>query len=72
MPNKYATQGRLLVEYIRQARSASYGDLLRLGISTCPWRRLEEPSAIKALRKGEKIMRDRREDGLVVFRIVRA
>lgn len=70
------TQGARLVESIRTFRARSgkwptYGDLLWLGISTCAHRRLDEPSAQRALRPGEVIERDRNADGLVVFKIVR-
>lgn len=70
------TQGSRLVEAIRLTRARTgrwptYGDLLWLGISTCAHRRLSEPSAQRALRKGEVIERDRNAKGLVVFKIVR-
>lgn len=70
------TQGARLVQAIRTIRAGTgkwptYGDLLWLGISTCAHRRLDEPSAKRALRPGEVIERDRNAKGLVVFKIVR-
>ena len=56
------TQGARLVGYIRgfwatQGRGPTYLDLLLLGYSTCPWRRLNEPGAQAALKPGERIVR---------------
>jgi hypothetical protein len=47
-------------------RAMTYGDLLALGVSTCPWRRLQE--AERHLKPGERIVRKTNARGLVTFR----
>lgn len=71
------TQASRLIESIRTIRARTgrwptYGDLLLLGISTAPHKRLSEPSARASLRPGERIEREKNAQGLVVFKIVRA
>lgn len=51
-----------------RTRGLTYMDLLRLGVSVCPWKRLSEST--EGLRSGEKLERAER-DGRVVFRIAR-
>jgi hypothetical protein len=72
------SQGARLVEYIRDfvayrypPRTPTYGDLLSSGISTCPWKRLEEPGAQAALKPGERIVRGMDAKGRVTFQITR-
>lgn len=67
-------QGARLVSYIRgfeqtTGRRPTYLDLLVLGISTCPWKRLQEPAAQAALRKGERLVRGIDDRGRVVFMV---
>lgn len=69
-------QGARLVAYIRRHKAMSgqwptYGDLLATYISTCPWRRMDEPGAQSALRKGERIVRGKDAMGRVTFQITR-
>ncbi len=68
------SQGPQLIRAIRKAgrRGMSYGEVMWLRISTCPWKRIEEPAAqLELRRRGEKLVKGER-DGLVVFRVVRA
>ena len=70
------SQGARLVEYIRRSQQhgiawPTYGDLLRQGFSTCPWKRLQEPAAQAALRKGERLVRGKDARGRVTFQITR-
>jgi hypothetical protein len=70
------SQGARLVKYIRgfwstQGRGPTYLDLLFLGISTCPWKRLQEPGALAALKPGERIVRGKDAQGRVTFQITR-
>lgn len=70
------SQGAQLVGVIKyykviHGRWPTYGDLLRTGYSTCPWRRLTEPGAQSALRKGERIVRGKDAIGRVTFEITR-
>lgn len=48
----------------------TWGDLLRSGISQCPWKRLAE-AGHKYLKPGEKIARKVGHDGLLRLRVVR-
>ncbi len=66
MGNKYATQGRLLIEQLSK-RPHTYLDMLRYGISTSPWKRIEE-----CLRPHEVVKREKNAKGLVTWRVVRA
>ena len=65
MPNKHATQGRLIIAELKR-RPMTYGDMIRhmQGISTSPWRR-----ALEALRPGEEIIRAKNARGLVTWRV---
>jgi hypothetical protein len=70
------SQGAFLVAHIRyfwttQGRGPTYRDLLMLGLSTCPWRRLDEPGAQAALKPGERIVRGMDARGRVTFKITR-
>jgi hypothetical protein len=62
------TQGQTLLQAIRK-RAMTYGDLLALGVSTCPWRRLQE--AERHLKPGERIVRKTNARGLVTLRAVK-
>lgn len=46
----------------------TYGDLLGLKVSTCPWKRAREGD--KHLKAGEQIDRYEGEDGLIRIRII--
>jgi hypothetical protein len=61
------TQGQKLLQACRR-KAMTYGDLLALGVSTCPWRRLEE--AKRYLKPGEMLVKGERK-GLVTYRVVR-
>ena len=70
------SQGAQLVDYIREwerkmKRKPTYLTLVLSGISACPWRRLSEPAAQAALRKGERLVRGKDSRGRVVFQITR-
>jgi hypothetical protein len=62
MVNRYATQGRILIERLRK-KPHTYMEMLRYGLSTSPWRRITE-----SLREGESLIRHKRKkDGLTVW-----
>ena len=63
------TQGEKLIQALRGRRWMTWGDLEALRVSTCPWRRLTEPAAQKALREGERIERKTGADGLLRLRV---
>lgn len=63
------TKGEQLVQALR-GRWMTWGDLEALRVSTCPWKRLAEPSAQKALRlRGEVIERKTGPDNLLRLRV---
>jgi hypothetical protein len=39
--NRYATQGRLIIEQLKR-RPMTYMQMLALGVSVCPWKRVKE------------------------------
>lgn len=63
------TQGQKLLDACRK-RWMTYGDLLWLGVSTCPHKRMAE-AAKHHLREGEQLVRRLNHRGLVVFRVLR-
>ena len=65
------SQCEQLIRALRK-RPMTYGDLLALRISVCPWKRLEEGAHLY-LKPHESLDRFKRQgDGLTVFKIVRA
>ena len=67
--NKYATQGRLLIEALRK-RPHTYLEMLRYGLSTSPWKRITEClHDTEAVKKEHRTVNGKR---LVTWRIVRA
>jgi hypothetical protein len=62
------TQAERLFVHLRR-KAMTYGEMEALGISTCPWKRLEEGRYL--LREGEKLVRGKRGD-LVTWRVVKA
>lgn len=66
MPNKYATQGRLLIEQLRK-RPHTYLEMLDYGLSTSPWRRVAE-----CLRDTERLVKVKNRAGLITWRVTRA
>ncbi len=62
MANKYATQGRLLIERLK-AKPYTYGDMLALRVSTSPWRRVRE-----CLRDDERLVKGEKK-GLTTWRV---
>lgn len=57
------TQGRRLIEILKR-KPMTYMQLLMLGISTCPHKRIAE-----SLRDGEVLIRVRNRRGLTVMRV---
>lgn len=41
MANRYATQGALIAEALKR-KPHTYMEMLKLGVSTCPWKRVDE------------------------------
>ena len=73
--NRYATQGALIVEALK-ARPHTHMEMLGLGVSTCPWKRVSEwfdahnfPPRWK-LQKGRKYLGEGRY--VTTWRVVRA
>lgn len=62
------TQGQLLLNACRR-RPMTYGDLLALGISTAPWKRIAESA--RHLKPGERLVRGTDRRGLVTFAVKR-
>lgn len=70
MANRYATQGALIVEQLKR-RPLTYAEMLALGVSSCPWRRVDEwlsRTLEWQLRKGTKAVGRR---VLTTWRVVR-
>lgn len=69
--NRYATKGRCLVVALMK-RAMTYGDMLDLGLSTSPWKRVQE--ALKGSPNLKLVKGSRRVNGewLVTWRVVRA
>lgn len=64
--NVYATQGRLLIAALKR-KPHSYMDMLRHGISTSPWKRVQE-----CLRGTEALVKTTGKDGLVRWKVISA
>lgn len=60
------TQGAVLVECLR-LRPMTYGEMLRLGVSTCPWRRVAESLDTTKW----KLVKTKGHDGLIRWRVRR-
>lgn len=65
--NRYATQGQCIVAALER-KPHTYGDMLRLGLSTSPWRRVLE--ALKH-RGDRRLIKGTNARGLVTWRVVR-
>lgn len=59
-------QGRLLITILKQ-RGMTTMELLQTGISTCPWKRIEE-----CLQHDEKLTKHKNHRGLNVYRVVKS
>lgn len=66
MANKHATQGRLLIQALKQ-RPHTYLDMLKHGVSCSPWKRVAE-----SLRCDEKLVKLPNKRGLTTWRVVKA
>lgn len=64
------SQSARLIDYLRGGWRTT-GDMLRTGISVCPWRRLSLDEASRHLRKGEQIRRIPFKDGSMLYRVTR-
>jgi hypothetical protein len=62
--NRYATQGRCIIEAIKR-RPMTYMQMLALGVSTCPWRRVAE-----GLREHERLIKREDGHGHITWRVV--
>jgi len=63
------TQAQRLYAALRR-RGYTYLELLQLGVSTSPWRRLSESP--HHLKPGERLERKKNAQGLTVLRVTRA
>lgn len=64
------TQVDKLLHALR-GRPYTYMELIKLGISVCPWRRLSDDEVSGHLLKGERIVRKVNAKGLTTLRVVR-
>lgn len=64
--NVYATQGRLLIAALKR-RPHTYLDMLKHGVSTSPWKRVQE-----CLHPHEEVVKGRNAHGLTTWRVVSA
>ena len=64
--NTYATQGRLLIAALKR-KPHTYMDMLSHGVSTSPWKRIEE-----SLRADECVKKGKTRAGLVTWKVVTA
>jgi len=63
------TQAQKLLSALRR-RGHTYMELLQLGVSTSPWKRLAEGE--RYLKPGERLERKKNAQGLTVLRVTRA
>lgn len=68
MSNRYATQGRLIVEALKR-RPMTYMQMLALGVSVCPWKRVAETLR---LMPEWRLSTGKNRRGLTTWRVVRA
>ena len=66
MANRYATQGRVLIEALKK-RPHTYLDMLDYGISTSPWRRIKE-----SLHCGEQLWKTYDRNGRIMWQVRKA
>jgi hypothetical protein len=67
--NQHKTQAERLAVHLRR-RAHTTMDMLQLGYSVAPWKRLSESSSY--LRPGERLEKGKNGDGLVTYRIRKA
>jgi hypothetical protein len=65
MSNRYATQGRLLIDALKR-KPHTYMQMLAHGVSVSPWKRVAE-----SLRDDERVEKGRNAKGLTTWRVVR-
>lgn len=63
------SQSARLIKYLRGGWRTT-GDMLRTGISVCPWKRISEGAHLY-LRKGEQLRKIRCFDGSMLYRVTR-
>lgn len=66
MANRYATQGAIIAARLKK-RPCTYMDMLKMGVSTCPQKRVRE---WLAQNDGWQLVKPKRRDGLVQWRLV--
>lgn len=64
--NKYATQARCRIAALKR-KPHSYLEMLSYGISTSPWKRVQE-----GLRDDEAIVKRKGKDGLIRWKVIAA
>lgn len=57
------TQGRTLIAHLKR-KPHTYLDMLRYGVSVCPWRRVME-----CLKPNERLLKTKNGRGLVMWRV---
>jgi hypothetical protein len=67
--NQHQTQAAKIAVHLRR-KAMTYMDMLALGVSVCPWRRLADSPSY--LRPGERLERGLNREGRVTYRIRRA
>lgn len=58
------TQGRRLIAHLRR-KPHTYMDMLRYGLSVCPWRRVQE-----SLKADERLVKSKNQRGLTTWRVI--
>ena len=64
--NAYATQGRILIGLLKR-RAYTYLEMLMLGVSTCPWKRIREQ-----LSGDEQLIKQKDAKGRTTWRVTKA
>lgn len=65
--NRFATQGKVLVQALKR-RPHTYMEMMRYGVSVCPWKRIQE--ALRVHYPGHQIAKGRNRQGLITWRVV--
>jgi hypothetical protein len=64
--NQHKTQAQQIATHLRR-KAMTHMDMLALGVSVCPWRRLADSPSY--LRPGEQLVKGKDGEGRVTYRI---
>lgn len=65
--NRHATQGKLIVRALKR-RPHTYMQMLALGVSVCPWRRVEE--AMRLHFSDHELVKGKTREGHTTWRVI--